>query len=246
MSIAMSRMMISAATLLASAAAFAQAAKAPAQVVKPPVSQAWIDVATYSGFGMPMGGGGAGGMSMMGSMFGGQGGSQGGKNTFGMTQTGSAGRWVDVTLYTSRNPSLAEATQAVPAGTQLAPTLKLVAPKVEKGPPPTPGDDTVVEPRVRAAEGQDVSLLGLRRHGARRSAARARHGDRQARGVREVLHFASCDPARGAQRGRAPAVAERSRFAHGAGQRVAGRRARVYRDRACRRDSSLRSVRSRT
>ena len=125
--------------------------KAPAQVVKAPVSQAWIDVATFAGFGMPMGGGGGSPMSMMGGMFGG---GQGGKNTFGMTQTGSAGRWVDVTLYTSRNPSLPEATQAVPAGTQLAPTLKLVAPKVEKGTPPPPGDDTVVEHEYERPKGK--------------------------------------------------------------------------------------------
>jgi hypothetical protein len=129
-------------------AATAQAGKAPAQVVKPPVSQAWIDVATFSGMGMPgmpgMGGpGGPGGspMSMMGGMFGG---GSSGRNNFGNTQSSSAGRWVDVTLYTSRNPTLAEATQAVPAGTQLAPTLKLVSPKVERGTPPTPGDDSVV------------------------------------------------------------------------------------------------------
>jgi len=41
----------------------------------------------------------------------------GGKNAkaeFGFTQTGTAGRWMDVTLYTSRNTSLAEALQAVP------------------------------------------------------------------------------------------------------------------------------------
>jgi hypothetical protein len=125
--------------------------KAPAQVVKAPVSQAWIDVATFAGFGMPMGGGGGSPMSMMGGMFGG---GQGGKNTFGMTQTGSAGRWVDVTLYTSRNPALPEATQAVPAGTQLAPTLKLVAPKVEKGTPPPPGDDTVVEHEYERPKGK--------------------------------------------------------------------------------------------
>jgi len=128
--------------------------KAPAQVVKPPVSQAWIDVATFSGFGMPSmgGGGGANPMSMMGGMFGGNQG--GGRNTFGMTQTGSAGRWVDVTLYTSRNPTLPEGTQAVPAGTQLAPTLKLVSPKVEKGPPPTPGDETVVEHEYERPKGK--------------------------------------------------------------------------------------------
>jgi hypothetical protein len=131
---------------------FAQAGKGPTQVVKPPVSQAWIDVATFAGMGMPsMGGGGGSPMSMMGSMFGG---GQGGKNTFGMTQTGSAGRWVDVTLYTSRNPTLPEALQAVPAGTQLAPTLKLVAPKIEKGTPPPPGDETVVEHEYERPKGK--------------------------------------------------------------------------------------------
>jgi hypothetical protein len=138
--------------LLVAATAMAQT-KAPAQVVKPPVSQAWIDVATFAGFGMPAmgGGGGASPMSMMGGMFGS---APGGKNTFGMTQTGSTGRWLDVTLYTSRNPALPEATQAVPAASQLAPTLKLVSPKVEKGAPPTPGDETVVEHEYERPKGK--------------------------------------------------------------------------------------------
>jgi hypothetical protein len=128
-----------------------QAAKAPAQVVKPPVSQAWIDVATFTGFGMPgMGGGGANPMSMMGSMFGG---GQAAKNTFGNTQASSAGRWVDVTLYTSRNPSLAEALQNVPAGTQLAPTLKLVAPRIDK-PAPAPHDEGVVPHEYERPKGK--------------------------------------------------------------------------------------------
>ena len=149
---ALTRITLGLAAIFATGAAWAQAGKGPAQVVKPPVSQAWIDVATFAGMGMPsMGGGGGGPMSTMGSMFGG---GQGGKNTFGMTQTGSAGRWVDVTLYTSRNPALPEALQAVPAGTQLAPTLKLVAPKVEKGPPPPPGDDTVVEHEYERPKGK--------------------------------------------------------------------------------------------
>jgi hypothetical protein len=128
-----------------------QATKAPAQVVKPPVSQAWIDVATFTGFGMPgMGGGGANPMSMMGSMFGG---GQAAKNTFGNTQASSAGRWVDVTLYTSRNPSLAEALQNVPAGTQLAPTLKLVAPRIDK-PAPAPHDEGVVPHEYERPKGK--------------------------------------------------------------------------------------------
>ena len=115
----------------------AQAQSTVKQVVKPPVSQAWIDVATFSGF--PMGGAMGGGMmnATLGAMMG------GGKNAkaeFGYTQVGTGGRWMDVTLFTSRNPSLAEALQAVPAGTQLAPTLKLQTPERPK-PLPTKGDD---------------------------------------------------------------------------------------------------------
>lgn len=132
------------------AALIGAAGTAPAQnqVVKPPASQAWIDVATFSGMGMPgMGMGGAGGanpMAMMGAMLGGGGGGGQSKNTFGMTQSGSTGRWVDVTLTTRRNPTLAEAAQAVPAGTQLAPSLKLVAPQATSKPPT---DDDAVEER---------------------------------------------------------------------------------------------------
>ena len=144
--------------------AAAQTAKAPAQVVKPPVAQAWIDVSTFTGMGMPgMGGVGAGvgagmgigsganPMAMLGSLFGG---GQSAKNVFGMTQTGSAGRWVDVTLSTSRNPALSEALHAVPSGMSLAPSLKLVAPKAAKGPPPTLGDDGVIEPEFERPKGK--------------------------------------------------------------------------------------------
>lgn len=137
--------------MLVAGTVHAQSTKAPAQVVKPPVSQAWIDVATFTGLGMPgMGGGGANPMAMMGSLFGG---GQAAKNTFGNTQTSSAGRWVDVTLYTSRNPSLAEAVQAVPAGTQLAPTLKLVSPKIEKA-APAPHDESVVPHEYERPKGK--------------------------------------------------------------------------------------------
>lgn len=113
------------------------------QVVKPPVSQAWLDVATYSGFGMPMGAGaGANPMSALGGLFGG-GGTQ--KNSFGNTQAGGAGRWLDVTLYTRLNPNLNEAVQAVPEGF-MAPALKLQAPKAVSGKaPPEPGDERVEE-----------------------------------------------------------------------------------------------------
>jgi hypothetical protein len=120
------------------AAPGAQAADSAAkQVVKPPVAQAWLDVATFSG--LPMGGGMGEGMmnATLGSLMGGK----SGKAEFGNTQVGVAGRWMDVTLYTSRNPSLAEALQAVPTGTQLAPTLQLQAPEKPKPLPVEKGED---------------------------------------------------------------------------------------------------------
>jgi len=61
---------VAVAVALAAASAASQTAKGPQQVVKPPVAQAWIDVATFAGMGMPMGGGGS--MNMMGAMFGGR------------------------------------------------------------------------------------------------------------------------------------------------------------------------------
>ena len=90
-------------------------------------------------------------MSMLGGMFGG--GGQSARNTFGHTQSSTAGRWVDVTLSTSRNPTLAEALQSVPAGTQLAPTLKLVAPRVDR-PPPAPGEEVVEAPPFERPKGR--------------------------------------------------------------------------------------------
>jgi len=142
---------------LALATAAAAQTKGPQQVVKPPVAQAWIDVATFAGMGMPMGGGAAGPMGMLGGMLGG---GAGAKNTFGMTQAASAGRWVDVTLYTSRNPSLAEALQSVPQGTQLAPTLKLMSPTEEKGKPVRPDDDTPIERDYERPKGKMLLYWG--------------------------------------------------------------------------------------
>lgn len=119
-------------------------AQTPAQKVSPPVAQAWIDVATFSGMGMPMGmGGGANPMASIGSLFGGGGGGAAQGNAFGNTQSASAGRFVDVTLLTRNNPSLAEAQQAVPAGF-LSPALKLQAPPPGK---PVPESDEEVVPQ---------------------------------------------------------------------------------------------------
>jgi len=97
-------------------------AEAPAD--KPPISQAWIDIATFASPGMPamaagmMGGGGDTPLSMI------MGGKKSG-NQFGHTRFGGSGSFLDVTLMTTRNPALAEALQAVPESSKLAPTLQL-------------------------------------------------------------------------------------------------------------------------
>jgi hypothetical protein len=141
------------------AAAFPAAlalAQPSGQVVKPPVAQAWIDVATFTGMGLPMGmPGGAGGanpMSALGGMFGGGGGSAA-QNHFGQTQSMSPGRWVDVTLTTRNNPQLAEALQAVPPSF-LSPPLKLQSPKDVRGTAPDPGDERTVEREQERPKGK--------------------------------------------------------------------------------------------
>jgi hypothetical protein len=122
--------------------------------VKPPQAQAWIDVATYSGMAMPMGGAAGNPMAALGGLFGGGGGA---KNTFGNTQAAAAGRWVDVTLLSRSNPSLAEAQQAVPGGFLPGP-LKLQAPKDGRKPPDN--DDAVVEPDAERPRGKLLLYWG--------------------------------------------------------------------------------------
>ena len=128
--------------IVASASGLVAAALAqPQQEVKPPQAQAWIDVATFSGMGMPMGGPGGGSpMGALGGLFGGGAAS---KVSFLMTQSGSSGGYVDVTLMTRRNPQLAEAAQSVPPGF-LSPALKLLAPR-DATPPPRDSDDEGVQ-----------------------------------------------------------------------------------------------------
>ena len=146
----------------AASSALVLAATTPAQAqsnIKPPQVQTWIDVATFSGRGMPMGMGGAAAnpMAALGSLFGG-GGTGGAKNSFGNSQSGSAGRWVDVTLLSRSNPSLAEAQQAVPAGFLPSP-LKLQAPKEVRGKVPD-NDDTVLEPEFERPRGKLLLYWG--------------------------------------------------------------------------------------
>jgi hypothetical protein len=139
--------------LLASATtslpALAQQATAARPPDKPPVAQGWIDLATFASPGMPGGmagmmtGGGGGPSSMAGMMGMGQGQSR--QNQFGMTKAAGTGRYVDVAVRTSRNPSLNAATQAVPNGTGLTPSLQLhVLPQAK--PVPEDRGETVQEP----------------------------------------------------------------------------------------------------
>jgi len=145
---------VAVATVLAAGSAAGQAP--PRQVVKPPISQAWIDVATFSGMNMGMG---AGGGDMMNQTLGAlMGGGRGAKAEFGYTLSGTAGRWMDVTLYTSRNTNLPEALQNVPAGTGLAPTLKLQSP--EKAKPAPMSDDEPADWNPEPPKGKLVMYWG--------------------------------------------------------------------------------------
>ena len=158
--------------LLLGSMAAAALAQAPQQAVSPPKAQAWIDVATFSGLGMPggmagmMGGaggpGGSGGagpvnpMAMIGSLLGGGGEA---KNSFGQTRTMSTGRWVDVTL---RGPApLGEAQQQVPAGFLGSPLLLQAPPPAQAKPvPEREADDAVIEPEVQRPKGKLLMYWG--------------------------------------------------------------------------------------
>lgn len=142
-------------TALTIAAAAAGSASAQTQVVSPPRAQAWIDVATFSGFGMPAGG--ANPMAALGGLFGGSGG--GAKNSFGQTQSASPGRWVDVTLMVRANPGLAEAQQSVPAGF-MSPALKLQSPRDARPVPGDEPDDKVIERDVERPRGKLLMYWG--------------------------------------------------------------------------------------
>lgn len=100
---------------------------------EPQKATLWIDLATYSGVMVPV----------MGARGGFLGGILGGKNTnvFGNTQTGLAGRWMDVTLAARKVPGLKEAILKVPAGSLLAPRLNLFSPQEGLSAQVTESDD---------------------------------------------------------------------------------------------------------
>lgn len=129
-----------------------------AQSAKPPEAQVWIDVATFSGFGMPtLGSGSANPLAALGNLLGGgAGGAMGAaKVNFLMTQSGGSGRFVDVTLMTRRNGNLAEAVHEVPSSF-LNPALSLVAPRSAPAAPTVEGDE--VQPETQARPEAKISL----------------------------------------------------------------------------------------
>ena len=184
--------------------------------------QAWIDVATYSGMGMPMGGAAGNPMGALGGLFGGGGGA---KNNFGNSQAGSAGRWVDVTLHSRSNPSLAEAQQAVPAGFLPSP-LKLQAPKDGRKAPDN--DDTVVEPDTERPRGKLLLYWGC---GATLRAGQPKVLDMASASAADMAKFFVGRRGTHAAAGRPAGLAEPDGCAHAAGQRRAGRRTRLQRQR---------------
>jgi hypothetical protein len=115
----------------AASAALAQT-KAPQQVVKPPVAQLWIDIGVHTMPGMPE-------MPAMPAGIGGMFGSGQGGNVFGTARNMALGRHADVAFVTQRKPAGADATQTVPAGSGLAPSLPLVPVKSEPRGPSGPG-----------------------------------------------------------------------------------------------------------
>lgn len=84
---------------------------------------------------------GANPMAALGALFGGSKGAD--KVSFGMTQSGGSGRYVDVTLMSRLNPQLYEATQQVPAGF-MSPALRLLAPGTAPAQRVPDDDDEVV------------------------------------------------------------------------------------------------------
>jgi hypothetical protein len=106
---------------------------AQTQVVKPPVAQYWMDVATLSMAGMDempdvpdMGalGGLMGGMTGMPGMSG---------VSFGATRGMMPGRWLDLAVVTQRKPAGTEATQIIPAGQNMGPSLLLLPVEAQPG-----------------------------------------------------------------------------------------------------------------
>lgn len=140
-------------------------AKEISQVVKPPIALAYIDVAT-SASDMPGGNlmagaaqGAQSGGGFFGALTGMAKGAMGGVsdrgNVFGNTHGLGfvSGKFLDISVYTSKNPGLSEAKQFIPSVMNLGESLQLNAPVPEK-PVHVPVDETPVEPTYEKPKGK--------------------------------------------------------------------------------------------
>jgi hypothetical protein len=175
---------------------------AAAQQVAPPEAQAWIDIATFSGMGMPMGG--MSGMGGAGRHVRGQG-SRWWQYLWQHAQH-ERRRWVDVTVRARANPNLDAAQQAVPEGF-LSPALELRTPK-NAPPAPVRDDEDIKHEDPERPKGRMLLYWGCGASVRAGSAQGARHGDRGARRFRQVLRRPQRHAARRAQRGRTSVMAE--------------------------------------
>ena len=101
---------------------------APAAKAPPPIANYWMDVATTSGFGAGMMGGGGGQPNMAQVMQMMRGGG------------GSVGHTIDLRLASRTKPTaVGQADHWIPAGLQMGPSLPLVTPVREPAPPPQTG-----------------------------------------------------------------------------------------------------------
>lgn len=140
-------------------------AKEVVQVVKPPIALAYIDVAT-SASDMPGGNlmaGAAQGVQSGGGFFGALtgmakgaiGGASDRGNIFGNTHGlgFASGKFIDISVYTSKNPGLSEAKQLIPSVMNLGEGLQLNAPVPEK-PVHVPVDENPIEPTYEKPKGK--------------------------------------------------------------------------------------------
>ena len=139
-------------------------AKSSTQIVKPPVALAYIDVATASSdipgaglmAGMAQGGQSGGIFGALGGLARGAAGGSDRGNIFGSTQAMSfgIGKFVDVSVTTNQNRSLAEATQMIPSGVNLGQSLKLIALIPDKPVVYEPTEDKPIEPSYEKPKGK--------------------------------------------------------------------------------------------
>lgn len=139
--------------------------KEAAQIVKPPIALAFIDAAT-SASDIPGGNlmagamkGGESGGGFLGALSGMAKGAVGGTsdrgNVFGNTHSMgfASGKYVDVSVYTTKNPSLVDAKQMIPSAMNLGESLQLNAPVPEKT-SAVPVDETPIEPTYEKPKGK--------------------------------------------------------------------------------------------